>query len=325
MSEPQVSVIIPCYNYARFLPDAVASVLAQSFTAWELLIVDDGSTDDTLAVAQQLQAVAPIRLLHQMNGGPSAARNTGAQHARAPLLLFLDADDMLAPDALQRMVTGLHAAPNAAFVSGAFQVFGDDNVYWPGLPVDCATLMLDNTVLPAALVRRTAWEAVGGFDTAMQLYEDWDFWLRIVAEGGHGVVLDETLLYYRRHGPSLMAQSSAHGWSARAHIISKHPHLYGQRLARWAERYLAAHPLPATRYMPTNDAAVEELAPPSEQSHFREAYAEPTEPVGTPPRGKRQLMRLVPVGLRVRAKQVLRRAQLSLRKLSVTLKLSVLL
>jgi glycosyltransferase involved in cell wall biosynthesis len=315
MSGPQVSVIIPCYNYARFLPDAVASVLGQSFSAWELLIVDDGSTDDTFATARRLQSMAPIRLLRQPNGGPSAARNTGGRHARAPLLLFLDADDMLAPDALRLMVAALHAAPDAAFVSGAMQVFGNDDVFWPGLPVDGAALMLDNTVLPAALVRRAAWEAVGGFDPAMQLYEDWDFWLRIVAWGGRGVVLRETLLYYRRHGPSLMSRSRTHGWSARAYIIRKHPQLYGQRLACWAEQYLAAHPLPATGYRPANDAEVEECAP--ETSDRRAACLTPPAPTGMPPKGARRLMRLVPVDLRVQSKQVIRRAQLTLRKLSV--------
>ncbi|HEU5013009.1 MAG TPA: glycosyltransferase family A protein [Roseiflexaceae bacterium] len=317
MIGPQVSVIIPCYNYARFLPDAVASVLAQSSTAWEVLIVDDGSTDDTLIVAQQLQTVAPIRLLRQPNGGPSAARNTGACHARAPLLLFLDADDMLAPEALQRMVKALHDAPDASFVSGAFQVFGNDNVYWPGLPVDLATLALDNTVLPAALVRRTAWEAVGGFDPAIQLYEDWDFWLRIVVKGGRGIVLPETLLYYRRHGPSLMAQSSTYGWSARAYIISKHQQLYGKQLARWADQYLTAHPLPATYYMHSNETAVEEIMPLLETNPAPEAPPEPSEPIGMQPRGKRRIMRLVPVQLRVRAKQILRRTQLTLKKWSV--------
>ncbi len=318
MNEPQASVIIPCYNYARFLPDAVASVLAQSCTAWELIIVDDGSTDDTLAVAQHLQAVAPIRLLHQLNGGPSAARNTGARRARAPLLLFLDADDMLAPDALRLMVAALRDAPDAAFVSGAFQVFGTDDVRWPGLPVDCAALMLDNTVLPAALVRRASWEAVGGFDTAMQLYEDWDFWLRIVANGGRGVVLHEILLYYRRHGPSLMTQSPKHGWSARAHIVRKHPQLYNKRLERWAERQLTDYPLPVTRYMSANDAAVEELVPSSTTSDHTNAFPAPPVPTSTPPGARRRFMRLVPVMLRVRAKQMLRRVQLFWRKLSVT-------
>src|SRR5579859_7170453 len=106
-----VSVIIPCYNYARFLPDAVASVVAQTYTCWELLIIDDGSNDDTLATAQQLQAIYPeqrIRVFHQPNCGQAATRNIGADHAQGNYLLYLDADDILAPQTLARMTLVLN-------------------------------------------------------------------------------------------------------------------------------------------------------------------------------------------------------------------------
>ncbi len=307
MSQPQVSVIIPCYNYAAFLPDAVGSVRAQSFTGWELLIVDDGSTDGTCAVAQSLRASVPLRLIRQSNAGPAAARNTGARHAHAPLLLFLDADDMLPPDALRLMVAALRAHPDAAFVSGAMQVFGSDALYWPGLPVDLATLMLDNTVLPAALVQKDIWSAAGGFDEALRLGEDWDFWLRVVAAGGRGLVLRETLLYYRRHGPSLMSHARQDGWSVRAHIIGKHPALYGPALVRWAERRLATHPLPVL----AAPCGVEEMGQP--HHHTLPAVQLPVlagPPAGTTPGGLRRLMRLIPPRWRFRAKQWIRRIQL---------------
>src|SRR5690349_15016470 len=92
----QVSIIVPCYNYARFLPDAVASVLAQTFEDWELIVVDDGSTDASLAVARQLIARHPdrrMRVFHQSNQGNAATRNTGAQLAVGEYIMFLDADD----------------------------------------------------------------------------------------------------------------------------------------------------------------------------------------------------------------------------------------
>src|SRR5690242_15286562 len=102
-----VSIVIPCYNYARFLPDAVGSVLAQTFPNWELIVVDDGSTDATSTTARQLMARHPdrrMRVFQQPNAGPAAARNTGAERASGEYLLFLDADDMLAPTLLERTV-----------------------------------------------------------------------------------------------------------------------------------------------------------------------------------------------------------------------------
>ncbi|MDQ2998823.1 MAG: glycosyltransferase family 2 protein, partial [Chloroflexota bacterium] len=130
----QVSIIIPCYNYARFLPDAVASVLAQTFTSWELIVVDDGSTDATLTTARQLMTQYPdrrIRVFRQPNSGPAAARNTGAEHAIGTYLLFLDADDMLAPILLERATAILHAQPAVGFVYSGMRLFGHDRHAWP--------------------------------------------------------------------------------------------------------------------------------------------------------------------------------------------------
>src|SRR4051812_18713622 len=101
MNEPQISVIIPCYNHGRYLPGAVASVVAQTFDDWELIIVDDGSTDDSAAIAEQLIATYSrhsMHLLRQTNQGLSASRNNGIRSARGIYILPLDADDQIEPD-----------------------------------------------------------------------------------------------------------------------------------------------------------------------------------------------------------------------------------
>src|SRR5262245_31064491 len=257
-----VSVIIPCYNYARFLPDAVASVLAQTCADWELIVVDDSSSDATLATAQQLMARHPdrrIRLFQQPNAGPAAARNTGAQRAAGEYLLFLDADDMLVPTLLERAAAILREDPAIGFVYTGMRLFGQDRHDWPSVSFDMRLLTLDNYVPPHALVRRAAWQQVGGFDTARSLwaFEDWDFWLRVGAAGWQGWHIAEPLVYYRRHGRSLSdAVQRSYEWDVRAQLIRKHPSLYGKRLAAWSAARCARRglPVPASGAVHAGDA-----------------------------------------------------------------------
>jgi glycosyltransferase involved in cell wall biosynthesis len=313
---PVVSVVIPCYNYARFLPDAVASLLAQSFEGWELIVVDDGSTDATPATAQQLMARHSdrrIRLFQQPNAGPAAARNTGAGRAVGEYLLFLDADDMLAPTLLERTVAVLREQPAVGFVYTGMRLFGQDQHEWPSVPFDLALLTLDNYVLPHALVRRAAWAHVGGFDAIHFPYgfEDWDFWLRVAAAGWHGWHIAAPLVAYRRHGPSLSAAGKAHEWDARARIMGKHPDLYGPRLAAWASVYCARHPLPEpARIAGWGD--VRELGR-SETVAAESLLASPSHEQPAQVSLARRLIRAVPFDLRFRVQCWRRRAQLGLR------------
>ena len=312
----QTSVIIPCYNYARFLPDAVASVVAQTCADWELIVVDDGSGDATVSTAQLLMARHPgrrIRLFQQPNAGPAAARNTGAERALGEYLLFLDADDMLEPTLLEQTVAVLREQPSVGFVYSGMRLFGQDAHEWPSVPFDLALLMLDNYVLPHALVRHGAWAQVGGFDTAHFPYgfEDWDFWLRVAAAGWRGWHIAAPLVAYRRHGPSLSAAGVNHEWDARAQIMRKLPRLYGPRLAAWASTYCARHPLPEpAQVVGWND--VRELGRP-ETFAADSLLAAPTKDAPAQISLGRRLIRTVPFDLRFRVKCWRRRAQLGLR------------
>ncbi|PIQ21560.1 MAG: family 2 glycosyl transferase [Cytophagales bacterium CG18_big_fil_WC_8_21_14_2_50_42_9] len=120
-----VSVIIPCYNHGRFLPKSIASIQQQAYPAIEIIVVDDGSSDNTKEVAQQYPQV---RYIYQTNQGLSAARNTGIAHSKGEFLIFLDADDWLFPGAIETNLAYLRRNEQAAFVSGAhFKMFVDDN------------------------------------------------------------------------------------------------------------------------------------------------------------------------------------------------------
>ena len=309
-----VSVVIPCYNYARFLPEAVASVVAQTLGAWEIIIVDDGSHDATLAVGRQLMARYPqqrIRLLHQLNAGAATARNTGAHAATGEFLLFLDADDLLDPTFLARTAALLAARPNVGFAYTGMRMIGHDDHVWPSVAFDLHLLALDNFIPQHALVRRLAWQQIGGFDPLHfpHGFEDWDFWLRVALAGWPGAHIAEPLVSYRRHGPSLSRAGAPHEWDARAQMIRKHPQLYGPRLAAWATVRLARQPIRTGLPAPTAREIMAD-ATAAEATPIASAQLRPAVPLG------RRALRTIPFALRFRVKCWLRRGQLAMRSIA---------
>lgn len=213
----RVSVIVPSYNYAGYLPLCVDSLLGQTYPHWECIIVDDGSTDDTPAVCGRLAAAdARIIFARQQNRGLSAARNTGIKRASGELLQFLDADDLLEPQKLEIHVRRLDDLPLTDIVVGDAAYFRDDEPNslqeWP---VDAlleasplAALVAENAfVVNAALVRRRLVDAVGLFDETLVAHEDWDFWLRCALAGCHFTVLSATgaRALVRQHAANMSA------------------------------------------------------------------------------------------------------------------------
>ena len=201
---PRISVLMPCYNHGAFIGDAIASVRAQTCPDYEILVVDDGSTEaDTRAVLDALQA-PDVRVLRTSNRGLPAARNHAARHAAGEIFCALDADDRLAPEWFARGLAILDARPDVGFVSHWLETFGDERWRWTPERCDLPALLARNTVNGAALVRRAAFEAVGGYDEAMRHgCEDWDFWLRLVEHGFAGHIVPEVLFHYRRRAGSM--------------------------------------------------------------------------------------------------------------------------
>lgn len=207
-----VSIIMPCYNYARFLPDAIESVARQTYRKFELIIVDDGSTDNTAEVAARYPFARYIR---QNNQGLCSARNNGVRHSRGEFLVFLDPDDMLMRTALEAGVNSMKAKPECAFVSGNCQ-FLDAS----GSPIRTAQspqliekdhyyalLYLNYIWNPAnVMYRRSLFEAVGGFDTSFTTSEDYEIYLRIARRYPvwcHGKIVAR----YRKHGAGITSQA----------------------------------------------------------------------------------------------------------------------
>jgi len=238
---PRVSIVIPCYRHAQFLPEAVASVVAQTFTDWEIIIIDDGSPDDTAAVAQRLIAAHPdrrIRLIRQENRGQAEARNTGIHAARAPYILPLDADDMIEPEMLAQTVVALDAHPEVGFVYTDVRRFGAENNILRTRPYSLDHLRFENLMMPATLFRREAWEQTGGFRTSKPVlgYEDWDFWVGLAEAGWEGLHIAQPLLRYRRTAGSALSTARCYDLELRAHIFLNHQRLYEPDVLAWARR-----------------------------------------------------------------------------------------
>jgi len=184
----KVSVVIPCYNQAQFLGEAIESVLSQSYQAFEVIVVDDGSTDDTKEVASTYAEEDPrVRLVRQQNRGLAGARNRGLGEASGEYVVFLDSDDRLVEEALKVGVRELESHPGCAFVSGLCRkITADGSVVpdWEQFRVrDDPYLELLRSCpvyVPAVMYRRSVFDAVGSFDTSYKAAEDYDLYYRIL-------------------------------------------------------------------------------------------------------------------------------------------------
>jgi glycosyltransferase involved in cell wall biosynthesis len=207
---PQVSVIIPTYNHAHYVGQAIQSVLSQGYDDYEIIVVDDGSKDNTREVVAQFGD--QVRYIWQENKGLSGARNTGIDAARGSYIALLDADDCWLPGFLSTLVARLEADPELGAVhSGFFFVDGQGEL----LPQQGTSTVPDDQMydrlldgeffVPAAvLTRRQCFERVGLFDETLRASEDWDMWLR-VARKFRFAGLSQPLLNYRMHGKNMSA------------------------------------------------------------------------------------------------------------------------
>jgi GT2 family glycosyltransferase len=224
---------MPCFNARAHLPHSVGSVLAQSFPDWELIAVDDGSVDDTLAWLKA-QRDPRIRIHSQANQGVSTARNAALERARGEYVAFLDADDTWEPAFLAELHAALATRPDAVLAYCGWQ-----NVGLPGgrglpfVPPDHETPAKEETLfascrwpIHAALVRRQAVLAAGGFDTRLKNAEDYLLWLR-VATPAPIVRVTKVLAYYQFHGgdqaSSQVARAALHHMQAQLHYLHEQP------------------------------------------------------------------------------------------------------
>jgi glycosyltransferase involved in cell wall biosynthesis len=205
---PVVSVVLAAHNQARWLGEAIEGVRAQTFTDWELVVIDDGSTDDTADVLARFTTDPRVRCLRQPRAERAAARNRGIAETSGELVAFLDGDDVWRPTKLAAQVAALHASPEAGLCYTTARFI---DVAGRPLPLRKPSRPLAGRVFPvlvrgnvlilaSVVVRREALAAVGGFDETLPVFgcEDWDLWLRIARRFAL-IVVDEELTLYRQH------------------------------------------------------------------------------------------------------------------------------
>lgn len=249
----RVAVVVPSFNYGRFLADALESVAAQTFTDWECIIVDDGSTDDTAAVAARYtERDARFRYVKQANGGVSSARNLGLRTISSPLVQFLDADDRLAPFKLDRHVAWLDAHPHTDVVYGEVTFFRSEApervLYSLGghlskplmarvrSGAEAREKLQHYNILPvlSALVRRSVFDRCGLFDETARACEDWAFWIRC-AVAGCEIEFDcssDASAMVRTHAASLSRdpRGMLRGLMKSAHSFATNPFMAGKQM-----------------------------------------------------------------------------------------------
>ena len=199
-SRPTVAVVIPCFGRGEFLGEAIESALEQTRRPDEIVVVDDGSPDGLRSVVEPYE-VEGVGYLRQPNGGPGAARNTGVSGCRSEFVVFLDADDRLDPRYQERTLAFLQEAPPAvgyAYTQCRYFGAAEGTSHFP--PFSAKRLLRDNIVHVSALLRTELVRRFPFDESLRDGLEDWDLYLTLAEHGIGGVLCDEPLLWYRKHG-----------------------------------------------------------------------------------------------------------------------------
>jgi glycosyltransferase involved in cell wall biosynthesis len=233
-----VSVIIPAYNAATLVGGAIDSVLCQTIPEFEIIVVDDGSTDDTQATVERYLSDSRVRYISQQNRGLPGARNAGAENSRGEYLVFLDADDFLAPNALELMTRRFKETGAAWLNVGVLKIEGKKRtVRHPGNPEGdpLLSILSDDFITRSPFYPRKEFFAIGMYDEKIRMREDWDINIRMIAAGKPFALLDEPIYLYTRTEGSITTGSRRKLYFYTEKLMRKHH----KRLADEGSRAIA--------------------------------------------------------------------------------------
>ena len=234
MYTPKITCIVPCFKQAHFLPFALSSVESQTFQDWECLIVNDGSPDETHAIANEwVRRDSRFRYIEKTNGGLSSARNAGINVARGELVHFLDADDFIAPNFFELAAKVLTEQPDVALTYGGWFMVDSSGAHLsrgevPNYGHDSFHFMLERCLCPchAIITRLSLIKKTGKFDESLKAAEDWNMWLGIAAINPKFVRIDSDVAYYRQHIQS-MSRDYKRMLKGGLSVIRKHANSHG--------------------------------------------------------------------------------------------------
>jgi len=242
IDSPKVSVVIPCFNQGEFIDDALLSIFEQTMVDYDIVVVDDGSDDGMTPQVLDAITFPRVSVVHQANVGLPGARNRGIEAARGEYVVTLDADDQLAPQYLAKLSAVLDADDSTAFAHCWARLFGDYQAIWATRPFNRFQFLLSNSVVGCVVLRKSAWEAVGGYDESMRDgNEDWDLWIRLAEAGFGNGQIREPLFWYRKHGVSMSVETEAKYESVLSSLSQRLPSIYRLDNMRAVKR--ASYPL----------------------------------------------------------------------------------
>ncbi|WP_339847458.1 glycosyltransferase family A protein [uncultured Dokdonia sp.] len=228
-----VSIIVPCYKQAHFLSETLQSVLNQRYTDWECIIVNDGSPDNTDAIAKDwCLRDRRFKYIYKNNGGLPAARNSGISIAKGKFILPLDSDDILHEDFLSLLVPVLENDKGLEIVSCYRKFFKEEitNIVYEHKPIGTTyhALLYENILMPSSLYRKESWGRVGGYDETMRKgFEDWEFWIALTKNGQTFKIVEQFLFYYRKSETSMLMDTLAnHRIAVMQYVFKKHQEVF---------------------------------------------------------------------------------------------------
>lgn len=200
----KVSIIIPCYNQGKYIKETLTCVKKQTFTDWECIVMDDGSTDNSeLVVKNFIESEPRVKYFYQKNAGVCVARNNAVKHAVGDYILFVDSDDLISREFVELCVKELDADTDVKLVSCNFRKFGKYKKNFKVEDFALPKLMGHNLWINACMIRKIDFERVGGYNVKMKDgLEDWDLWLTILEDGGKVKKLEGYHYFYRIRGNS---------------------------------------------------------------------------------------------------------------------------
>ena len=238
--DPKVSVIIPCYNQGQYVDEAVKSVLAQTYQNFEIIIVNDGSTDEFTNKLLSDYDKQKAKVLHTDNQGLASARNNGIQIARGKYILPLDADDKIGKEYLEEAVKVLDANPGIGIVYCKAKSFGAVDGEWELPEYSLEEMLVDNIIFCSAFFRKEDWEKIGGYNPDMIYgWEDYDFWLSLIEREVLVYRIPKVLFYYRvLAGSMVQSKTKEQKIEMFVKIFHKHQDLILKNINIWIDRIM---------------------------------------------------------------------------------------
>lgn len=228
MVKPLISIIVPCYNQSLYMRETLDCLKNQTYPYWECVIVNDGSTDNTLAIAKEyVTNDHRYILVDKTNGGLADARNAGIKASHGRYILPLDSDDLIDPSYTEKAITYLEQHPEIVLVYCKAKFFGDRNDEWI-LPVfDYELLLYKNHIFCSCIYRRSDYDKTLGYNPNMLYgWEDWDFLLSLLKKDSKVYQIPEILFFYRKHGKSMLSTTNKHSKYLYNQLILNHIDLY---------------------------------------------------------------------------------------------------